>query len=414
MSNNSANNKRIAIIGAGPIGLEAALYAVLAGYDPHVYDRGSVAANMQQWGHVKLFSPFGMNASSWGRETLATGPSAQPLPADDALLTGRQFVEQYLQPLSRLPQLAGRIHDHVRVDSISRSHHLKGDQIGKPGRAEDPFQLLLTDKSGERMAETDIVLDCSGTYGNHNWIGSGGIPCIGERQALVDSDYLLPDITGSDRNQFVGKTTLVAGSGYSAATAIVALASLAAREPQTRAIWVTRSTRTPPITPVAEDPLFERARLTAEANRLAVAEDSPVEWLPGRHFRRITRNLREPDAQYTVRLESNDPSNSQTVEAELTVDRVIANVGYRLDRTLYEELQIHECYASSGPMKLAAALLGETSADCTAQSSHGPETLRNPEPNLFILGAKSYGRDNRFLLQIGHQQITDVFSMIDQ
>src|SRR5207253_1022040 len=38
-------------------------------------------------------------------------------------------------------------------------------------------------------------------------------------------------------------------------------------------------------------------------------------------------------------------------------DRVIANVGYTPDRDLYRELQVHECYATLGPMALAAALL---------------------------------------------------------
>ena len=64
-------------------------------------------------------------------------------------------------------------------------------------------------------------------------------------------------------------------------------------------------------------------------------------------------------------------------------------------------------------MKLAAALLGETSADCLSQSSHGAETLTNPEPGFFILGAKSYGRDSRFLIKVGLEQIRDVFSLID-
>jgi hypothetical protein len=120
----------------------------------------------------------------------------------------------------------------------------------------------------------------------------------------------------------------------------------------------------------------------------------------------------ENRARNVVCLESYDDRENATVEEELAVDRVIANVGYCPDRQLSEELQVHECYASSAPMKLAAALLGDTSADCTAQSSHGPQTLQNPEPGLFILGAKSYGRDNRFLIQIGLQQIVDVFTLI--
>ena len=39
------------------------------------------------------------------------------------------------------------------------------------------------------------------------------------------------------------------------------------------------------------------------------------------------------------------------------VDRVIGNVGYTPYAELYRELQIHECYASLGPMSLATALL---------------------------------------------------------
>ena len=65
-------------------------------------------------------------------------------------------------------------------------------------------------------------------------------------------------------------------------------------------------------------------------------------------------------------------------------------------------------------MKLAAKLLGETSADCLDQISHGPDVLRNPEPDFYILGAKSYGRNSNFLIQVGLRQIVDVFNLIDE
>jgi hypothetical protein len=63
-------------------------------------------------------------------------------------------------------------------------------------------------------------------------------------------------------------------------------------------------------------------------------------------------------------------------------------------------------------MKLAAALMGETSTDCMTQSSPGSDSLRNPEPGFFILGSKSYGRDSRFLMRIGLEQIESVFDLI--
>jgi hypothetical protein len=63
-------------------------------------------------------------------------------------------------------------------------------------------------------------------------------------------------------------------------------------------------------------------------------------------------------------------------------------------------------------MKLAAALLGQKAQDCLKVASAGPESLRNPEPNYFILGAKSYGRNSHFLLRVGFEQVRDVFTLI--
>ena len=42
----------------------------------------------------------------------------------------------------------------------------------------------------------------------------------------------------------------------------------------------------------------------------------------------------------------------------------------------------------------------------------GADALMNPEPNFFILGAKSYGRDSRFLLKVGFEQVRDVVSAL--
>ena len=400
-----ARNQRLAVIGAGPIGLEAALLGVARGWDVRVFERGRVAEHVRDWGHVKLFSPFGWNSSEFGRQAIRAGFGAAALPSDDELLTGRQFAERYLDPLSRLPDLAGRIHENTEVVGVARSRWLKGEKIGRPQRADEPFQLLLRDARGERTAEADVVLDCSGVYGRHNFIGAGGMPCPGERDALADRDYRLPDMLGTQRAEFAGKRMLVVGSGFSAATAVVALAKLAAAEPGTTAVWITRTGCTPPMERIDGDPLRERDRLAAAANELALGERTPVDWRPSTVVLRVARC--GPAGEYDVELqtEHRDPQ-------QITVDRIVANVGYRPDRSLYEELQVHECYATQGPIKLAAALLGETSRDCLAQSSHGIDALRNPEPGFFILGAKSYGRDSRFLISVGLRQIQDVFDAI--
>jgi hypothetical protein len=96
----------------------------------------------------------------------------------------------------------------------------------------------------------------------------------------------------------------------------------------------------------------------------------------------------------------------------VSVDWVLSLTGSVGDHTLYRQLQVHECYATSGPMKLAAALLGESSADCLDQESHGAEALVNPEPGFFILGAKSYGRNTTFLMRVGWEQVDEVFELL--
>jgi len=94
------------------------------------------------------------------------------------------------------------------------------------------------------------------------------------------------------------------------------------------------------------------------------------------------------------------------------VDRVLSLTGYVGDASLYRQLQIHECYATCGPMNLSAALLGAGAGDCLAQTTHGAETLKNPEPGFFILGSKSYGRNNTFLMRVGWQQVEEVFGLV--
>jgi len=408
--------QQIAVIGAGPIGLEAALYAVEAGFGVNLYERGCVAQNIGNWGHVRLFSPFGMNASSWGREALAHANSTPLQLTDQSLLTGREFADAYLLPLSRLPRLSGHVYEGVEVLSIGRSRTWKGDLPGQAARGNDPFRLLVRDHRGERLAQADIVFDCSGTYPNHNWIGAGGIPCVGERSLLSDEMYCLPDILGSERSRFAGRKTLVVGSGYSAATTVVHLAQIAQAERNTRIVWLSRSHGAQPLPRIDDDPLSQRDGLAETANALALEKESPVQWLPDRLIDAVVR--RDTVNQFVVSVRAHAGSASahtaNVAAEEIAVDCIVANVGYRPQRSLYEELQVHECYASGGPMKLAAALAGETSPDCLAQASPQAETLLNPEPGFFILGSKSYGRDSRFLLKIGIEQIQAVFAMLSK
>jgi thioredoxin reductase len=401
-----SDSKRIAVIGAGPIGLEAALLGVQLGFDVQVFERGRIADYVQRWGHVRLFSPFGMNVTPQGKAAIRGESPGHTFPTDEDCITGRQHFAAYLEPLAKTRLLKDCIRTETQVLFIGRHRLLKDDLPGDAKRAASPFRLLVREKGKERFEEADIVLDCSGTYGHHRWLGDGGIPAAGELGAEATISYGLEDIVGERKGHYAGKTTLVIGGGYSAATTVCNLSELASQAQDTWVIWLARTQSTQPIKRIMNDPLRERDRLAVKANTLATRADGNVEFHPNAVVRAVESLGQDKGFRVTAQLGKS--GQDRTWE----VDRIIANVGYTPDTNLYRELQVHECYASLGPMKLAAALAGDAAADCLQHVSHGPETLRSPEPGFFILGAKSYGRNPHFLLRIGFEQVRDVYTLI--
>src|SRR5262249_28119273 len=155
-------------------GLEAALHAIHLKLPVTVYERGQVGEYLRQWGHVRLFSPFGMNCTPLGRDAILRESPRHEFPADDRCVTGRQHLAAYLEPLAKTPALRGAIRCGVEVVQVARRGFLKTESPGDGKRGQQPFLLLLREKGAERVEEADIVLDCTGTYGKHRWMGEGG------------------------------------------------------------------------------------------------------------------------------------------------------------------------------------------------------------------------------------------------
>ena len=126
--------RTIAILGAGPIGLEAALYARTLGHPVTVYEAGRVGEHLTRWGHVPLFTPWALNVSPLGeRRLVETGARKHPFdPA--AFPTGAQVVAAYLRPLAGLPELSGSVREGHRIRAVGRGDLLKGDGVGDGSR----------------------------------------------------------------------------------------------------------------------------------------------------------------------------------------------------------------------------------------------------------------------------------------
>lgn len=406
-----ASRPRIAILGGGPTGLEAALVAADAGYPFTLYEAGdAVAAHVRDWGHVRLFSPWELNVSPRARRRLAAAGAEPP---SEGCPTGAELVERALAPLAELPEIAPRLRLGTRIQAVSRQGTLKHEEIGTGVRGQRPFRLLLANGDGGESLETaDAVLDCTGSYTVPNTLGDGGIPALGEGALAARGGLLVRRIpnVAEEAAEWAGKTVLLVGAGHSAQTAVRDLAELAENHPGTRVLWALRSTE-PELRPFDDDALPERAHLMARAGELMAGSSPAVEVIPGVVVERVivTGDEDGPPVHVTLRSLGSAGGEGTTV----AVDRVLALTGSVGDHTLYRQLQVHECYATSGPMKLAAALLGESNGgDCLAQESHGAETLANPEPGFFILGAKSYGRNSTFLMRTGWQQVEEVFGLL--
>ena len=401
------NSQRIAIIGAGPIGLEAALYARTLGWENvTIYDRGDVATNVRSWKFVTLFSPWEMNTTTLGWKTVREG-GHEGRPESRLCPTATELLDRYLLPLAASRILSPCIRTRSQVLAIGKDDYGKSDAVGQKQRADSPFRLLVRDvtTASERIDKADIVLDCSGTYGHHRWAGRGGVPAPGERDLESRIWYTLPDVLGKDRPRFSGRHTLVLGAGYSAATVLQNLELLHRENPQTRASWAIRRIGQA-MQALHNDPLPARAALVKISMKLA---EKPPPWL--QYLGNCVLERIEGDAKTTGKL--GVTLRYMETDLAMAVDEVVAVVGYSPDASIYEQLHVHQSYATAGPMQVAAALLASGNTDAlTVGDIVGRETLVNPEPNFYILGAKSFGTNSNFLLQVGHKQVRDAFQLI--
>src|SRR4051794_33686398 len=79
---------RLAVLGAGPIGLEAALYARKLDLSVTIFERSRIGEYLHRWGHVRLFSPFGMNTTALGRAAIRAEFARHELPSEGDCITG--------------------------------------------------------------------------------------------------------------------------------------------------------------------------------------------------------------------------------------------------------------------------------------------------------------------------------------
>jgi hypothetical protein len=144
-----------------------------------------------------------------------------------------------------------------------------------------------------------------------------------------------------------------------------------------------------------------RDELAAEANRLATDGAPGFEHRGDTEVKRITWN--DTTGEFAVELIG-------AHAGQITIDRIVANVGYEPNREIYRQLEVDECFASEAPRGIGAILRGK--GEAAQDEGNCARRLMHPEPDFYLLGAKSHGRDSRFLIADGLAQIRDLFTLI--
>ncbi len=390
---------RVAVIGAGPVGLAAAAELTARGIAMKVYEAGAdIAAHVGDWGHVRLFSPWRYDIAGAASEVLAAAGWTAPDPDD--LPTGHDFVARYLRPLAETPALSGAIETGARVSTVARSGI---DKTVSTDRDKRPF--ILTVRLADGSVRHDLaraVIDASGTWGTPNPLGASGLPADGETEHAAAIAYGIPDILGRERRRYAGQRVLVVGAGHSAANALLDLDRLRRAEPRTRIAWATRGRRLDRVFGGGvDDHLPARGELGLSLGSLV--RTGRIDHVSGFPVAAIRPH---PDGG-VILIDGSEPDPGEIGP----FDRIIVATGQRPDLDITRELRLDldpwlESVRALGP------LIDPNLHSCGTVSPHGYREVSHPEPGLYTVGVKSYGRAPTFLLATGYEQVRSVVAAI--
>lgn len=387
----------VAIIGGGPVGLAAAAHLAKNGESFILLEAGeNIGSNILTWGHVRLFSSWQYNIDKAALDLLEQ--HGWESPDIKALPTGKEIVEQYLQPLANLPEIKPFIHLNTKVLSIGRKDT---DKMKTVNREKMPF-MIYTEKEGVlQIYEARAVLDASGTWGNPNPANSNGIWLKEEQSLKKHIFYGIPDILGKEQKRYANKRVAVVGSGHSAINALLELAKLKESNPKTNIVWIMRKQRAEEAYGGEEkDALEARGALGSRIHQLV--DEGSVEVITPYKI------------EYVVRTKDGMDIIGHQEEQEIKINDVhemIVNTGNRPNLSIISEIRTSIDSATESVATLAP-LIDPNLHSCGTVRPHGEKELRQPEKDFYIVGSKSYGRAPTFLMATGYEQVRSIVAYL--
>ncbi len=388
----------VAVLGGGPAGVEAALYARFLGYYVLLIDARRIGSRLIRWGDHPLPADFATAASPLGLAALEAQEKLEQCPAPDATPTCKDFVEQYLLPLAKSDLIEECVHINCPVLSIGRAHWPKGKPVSIEQRAEDEFRILMKSPvRGEFSQLADIILDCTGEGRIAAGVGPGSSQAIGQQSNIEHCLLGIRDFVDRDRDKFVSKRTIQFGCSVAACQNAVQFAKQFRDRDDCLLTWIVPKGRT------HSDWLAEVA---ATAPELAI-DASQI--LDGQST--CVVHLESWGAESMLRNEKGIWNLKLLVGDEETVDTQCEQVlltDLHQPWSFTDGLNIQRCPKRDLPLAASHWLdqIGDGPMDC------GPESFITTEPHYYVLGKKSVGGDRRYGFTHLRQQIQQVFGLI--
>lgn len=389
----SLNEKTIAVIGAGPVGISAAVHLKTRGLQPLVIEKGaSVGHAMKEWGHVRVFTPWQYVTDKAVVELLEK--TGWEHPDKEHLPTGLEIVEQYLKPAASLPELKDAIIYNAEVIAVSKQGRSKSSSHN---RDEVSYTIHYKTVDGEHhIVEADGVVDASGTWYNPNPIGADGLPVAGEKESKEFIAYGVPNVLGKNRSLYEGQRTLVLGSGHSAINIVLDILRLKEENADTKLIWGLRQNKLEKLLGGGvNDELPARGALGQAAKK--AIDEGALELLTPLH---VTKIENTGDG---LRVETLVNGEAKTLD----VDRIIVAAGFRPDLQMLREIRLDLDETVEAP-RVLAPMIDPNLHSCGTVKPHGIDELSHPDKNFFIVGMKAYGRAPTFLMLTGYEQVRSI------
>ncbi len=97
--------------------------------------------------------------------------------------------------------------------------------------------------------------------------------------------------------------------------------------------------------------------------------------------------------------------------ALVAADHVVVLTGFRPDLSFLGEMRLELDPILQAPVRLAGEIDPNVHS-CGTVRPHGAAELTHPEPDLYLVGMKSYGRAPTFLAMTGYEQVRSVVATL--